>query len=160
MGTLIHTKDQALFNCIAGEVNRLAGMYCYYYVLNTVQTTRDALWDEADETVYDYEPNGVKLACFGTNPEHALTTGEEGRRKQWDAEIWIARIHWDPVIGDGAKPKAGDVVNCWGKYYDVVDASRDGVMDDDRNIYVGWKIAIRRMTKFEPKRRPDLETTG
>ncbi len=156
MGTLIHTKDQALFNCIAKEVNRLAGMYCYYYVLNTVQTTRDALWDEANETVFDYEPSGIKIACYGTNPEHALTTGEEGRRTQWDAQLWFARIDWEATIGT-TPPKTGDVVNCWGNHYDIVDTDRDGIMDDDRNIYVLYKVSLRRNTKFEPNRRVNTQ---
>ena len=153
MGTLIHTNDQALFNCIACEVNKLAGMYCYYYVFDAANTTRDPLWDEAEEVVFSYSPDGKKVLCFGVNPEHSLSTGEEGKRTQWDAQLWFARMHWEQAFGSAITPKSGDVVNCWGKYYDIVDFDRDGIMDDDRNIFVCWKVSLRRNTKFDPIRR-------
>ncbi len=153
MGTLSHTKDQALFNCVAAEVNKLAGTICYYYRLDKVSSAKSAVYDEPTDLIWKDEPPGLKLPCMASNPEHQLTTSEEGRRKQWDAEVSIARKDWEALVTDGRRPKSGDLVNLWGTFYDVTDVSRDGVVDDDRRVYTMHKLIVRRTTKYEPWRR-------
>lgn len=165
MGTLIHTKDIGLFNCIAAEVNRLAGMLAYYYRLRRDISARDPLYQELIDEQWRDLPNGMQLNVFTTNPEHATTTGEEGRRTQWDANIWIARINWEEAVrkADGLTladaiepPRIGDVVNAWGEYFDIVDYDKDGILDDMRPIYVLHKVSLRRQTKFEAWRRTQI----
>lgn len=164
MGTLIHTRDIALFDAIAKEVNELAGMYVYYFVLDRVATQKDALYGEPvniifNEGLADYAECGIRVRAFGTEPQHALTTAEEGKRKMWDGELWIARADWESCVADKLTadvrtyPRNGDVFLAWGDYWDVVDWSRDGILNDDRRVHVGWKVMFRRNTKFEPRRR-------
>ena len=155
MGTLIHTKDQGLFNCIAAEVNRLAGMMCYYYRLRRDISQRDPLYDEIEEPEFMNMPDGLRMPCFVTNPEHATTTGEEGRRTQWDATLWIARKSWEDGTDATEPPRIGDIVNCWGEWFDVVDYDKDGIMDDQRPVYVLHKLNLRRTTKYEAWRRKE-----
>jgi hypothetical protein len=164
VGTLIHTQDIAFFDCIAQEVNELAGMFVYYFVLDRVTTQKDALYGEPVEVVFNegqasLAEEGIKLPVYGSEPEHALTTAEEGKRRQWDGELWVARLDWEQCVmsqlGEDAllHPRNGDVFLAWGKYWDVMDWDRAGILNDDREVFVGWKIPFRRNTKFEPRRR-------
>jgi len=168
MGTLIHVNDLGLMNCIAREVNKLAGMYCYYYRMDKENTTRKAVYDEVDDPVFLDMPNGLKMPVFGTKPAHSITTSDEGRRKQWDGEVWVARADWEiltPKSPDGALyeagterilgPRTGDVFFAWGDYFDVVDVSRDGVVDDDQRIHTLYKMSYRLIAKFEAWRRTE-----
>ena len=166
MGSLIHVNDLPLMNCIAKEVNKLAGMFCYYYRLDKENTKRKAIYDEIEELAFLDTPNGLKMPCLASEPSHSVTTSEEGRRKQWDGELWIARADWEDVITEMSDnhlhkadstsilgPRIGDILYAWDLYYDVIDVSRDGVVDDDRRIYTLHKLSIRRMVKFEAWRR-------
>jgi len=166
MGTLICTSDIGLFNCIAAEVNKLAGMYCYYYRMDKENTTHKAIYDEVSNPVYLDQPDGLRMPAWGDEPAHSTTASEEGRRKQWDGTVWIARINWERIIEDspdgallkagGTKtlgPRIGDVMVAWNDFYDVVDVTRDGILDDERRIFSLYKITIRRNTKHEPWRR-------
>lgn len=159
MGTLIHTQDKRLYDSIAQEVNKLAGALCRYYVLDKVNSVRDPLYDEPEVTTYELQDDdGLEIPCFVQNPPTSLSTGEEGRRTQWDTTIWIARVDWEDCTGNTDlkdRPKHGDVVNIWDEYYDVIQYDRDGVINDHRPDFVLWKLDLRRNTKFEPQRRPD-----
>jgi hypothetical protein len=151
MGRLIHTKDYEFFNCIANEVNELAGYICYYYRLMKDDSIRDPLYDELLTAEYQDTPDGLKLTAFQTNPEHATTTGEEGVRTQWDAQWWISRMEWEDKTEATEPPQIGDLINAWdGLYYEVIDTNKDGIMNDDRRFFTLWKVSLTRKTKFEP----------
>ena len=153
MGTLSHTKDMGLFNCVAKEINRLAGMIGYYYRLDKVSTRKNATYSEPTDVVFRDAPPGLRFNIFTEKPEHQLSTSDEGRRKEWNGTAWIARADWEEQVKDGLMPKSGDLVNLWGAFYDVTDASRDGVIDDDRRVFTLHKLTVRRTTKYEPWRR-------
>lgn len=162
MGRLIHTKDVELFNEIAAEVNELAGTACYYYRMDKAASSRKPLYNETTEPVFKNVPDGLRVVCFTANPEHSTTTGEEGRRTQWDATLWFARKTWEDTIREADEltpsdpvypPAIGDVVNCWGEFFDVVDYDKDGIMDDQRLVFVLHKISLKRATKYEAWRR-------
>jgi len=153
VGTLSHTKDYRLFNCVAAEVNKLAGTICYYYRLDKVNSSKNAVYDEPINLAFKDDPPGLRLPCMATKPEHQLTTSEEGRRNQWDGEVSIARKDWEELVTDGRKPKSGDVIVLWGYFFDVKDAGRDGTIDDDYRFFTMHKLTVRRTTKYEPWRR-------
>jgi hypothetical protein len=149
VGTLSHTNDLALFQSIAAEVNKLAGMICYYYRLDRESTARDPLYDEATANVYHDTPDGLKLAAYASHPEKATTAGEEGRRRQWDTNLWIAKTDWETATESDDPPQVGDIVNAWGRLHSVVDYDSDGILDDADDVFVGWKINMRRLSKYE-----------
>jgi hypothetical protein len=153
VGTLSHTRDLGLFNCVAKEINRLAGMIGYYYRLDKVMTRKSATYNEANDLVFRDEPPGLRFSMFAEKPEHQLSTSDEGRRKEYNGTAWIARADWEEQVKDGTLPKSGDLVNLWGEFYDITDTGRDGVLDDDRNVYTLHKLTIRRTSKYEPWRR-------
>lgn len=157
MGTLIHTRDKLFMQCIAAEVNRLAGMIAFYFRLDKVNSDRrsgtNALYDEPGTLVWKDLPDGIELSCFGVNPQSSLTTGEEGRRKQWDGEVHVAVREWQAKTQGTERPREGDIILAWDEYYDVVGVHRDGIIDDSRLDHTGWKLNLRRNTKFEAWRR-------
>jgi len=164
MGRLIHTKDKLFMQCIAQEVNDLAGMIAYYFRLDKANSdTRSgtsALYDEPAALVWKDLPSGLRMPCFGVNPQSSLTTGEEGRRKQWDGEINIAVRDWEEQTQGTERPREGDVVFAWDQYYDVTKVSRDGIIDDSRLDHTGWTLTLRRNTKFEAWRRGIVASHG
>jgi hypothetical protein len=161
MGTLIHTKDKVLMQCIAAEVNRLAGMIAWYFRLDKVNSDRRsgtaALYDEPNNLTFLNLPSGLEMPCFGVNPQSSLTTGDEGRRKQWDGEVNIAVRDWERQTEGTRRPREGDVILCWEEYYDVTGVHRDGIIDDSRLDHTGWKLDLRRNTKFEAWRRLGID---
>lgn len=160
MGVLIHTKDERFFNCVSREVVRLAGMYCFYFVLDVVKSRKDPLYGEMEEEIFNPEKdsvNGIKLPCFTRATEHSTTASEEGRRTEWDAELWIAKKDWEQYIGvvgsNSSKPKIGDIILAWDKYYDVIDTHRDGFLDDERSVFTQWRLDLKKREKYDPERR-------
>lgn len=158
MGTLIHTRDERLFRCIAKEVNRLAGMFCRYFVLCTTTSQIDPLYNEFESESYNYgrseeeRVNGIRMPCFTGKPDRVVSASEEGKRTTWDAQLWIAKCDWDDLV-EGVKPKIGDVVLAWDKYYDVTYAGRAGIMDDERSVYTMFRLDLRKNDKYDAHRR-------
>lgn len=160
MGTLIHTKDERLFRCITQEVNKLAGMFCRYFVLSTESSNINPLYNEMGEPVYnvnfsgDEKTLGVRLACFTQAPDHNVSAREEGKDFVWDAQLWIAKNDWVSVMGKNAyPPKIGDIIKAWDKFYDVTDVNRDGYLDDERSVFTQWRVDLRKNDKYSAERR-------
>lgn len=155
MGTLLHTQDWALWNSVASEVNRLAGINCYYYVLNRNQSVIDSVYGEIGEEVFWSGP--VILACNAENPEKTASTREEGKEIEWDMQIWIAQRDFESGMKSAgitiSSPQYGDVVKLWDWYYDIVEYDMDGIMDDEKRAFSMYKLKLRRKTSFEAERR-------
>lgn len=160
MGTLIHTKDDRLFRCITQEVNKLSGMFCRYFILDTDASDIDPLYNEVGEPVYnvnfstEQQTIGVRVACFTTTPEHTVSAREEGKEFVWDSQLWVAKNDWFGVMGEDAyPPKIGDVINAWDKFYDIIDVNRDGFLDDERSVFTQWRIDLKKNDKYSAERR-------
>ncbi len=81
---------------------------------------------------------------------------EEGSKHDYDAQIYIARNHWECAVEEtnlaGRKPKFGDVVYVWDQWWDVVKAGRGGYICDSPDT-VGFRLDLKIRTEFTPDRK-------
>lgn len=84
------------------------------------------------------------------------STREEGIEWLYDAQIFISRNHWECALEDtaieGRLPKVGDVIYLFEEWWDVVKAGKGGDVLDTPE-YVGFKLDVRKRTKFTPDRK-------
>jgi len=149
VGTLIGTKDAALFRRVTEEVAYLVGMEVLYWRLDRGATTKDALYGE---TVVESYIGPKELTVFVENPEKRVETGDEGLRREYDAQVWIPIRVWSGVFFE-EKPWLGDQLEAWGKRFDVVGVHREGVINDDRDTFVQYRLDLKVQEKFAPERR-------
>jgi hypothetical protein len=83
---------------------------------------------------------------------------DEGFEVEYDAEVFVSYNEWARVVG--AKiPKEGDVLFLMGEYFDVVNAGKGGNFIDSVTV-VGYKLQVKKRTKFTPDRKftPELRS--
>jgi len=153
MGTLIGDCDKCLFDSVAQEVNKLAGTTAVIYQFESMESTRDVLWDEEITTVYKKNAQGVEgIECpvFFKAPDRSSLTGEEGFRVDRLSEISIARA--DLASRDLRILRPGDIIKVWtDQYYDVTEAHKEEgyISDSTENSLV--KFDVTRRTKGPPE---------
>lgn len=155
-----------LFDCVASEVNKIAGTEVDLYLLNRSKSKRDALYDEMNTEAWD-GPFRLMIWVEWTGDDPELRA--EGFRRTWISSCWIARVDLEKVAP--RVPDNGDIVHFWpGKYYSaaansynvgklptgyfftITDIDDDGHMFDEKE-FVGFKCELARNTEFTPERR-------
>lgn len=158
-------QESPLFDCLAREVVDIAGTAIEYYVLDLQRSTRDPLYDEPVEEVW----NGpYALTAQITISGRRATAREEGMVWEFDAEGWIARSSVEAL--GMSRPKEGDVLRFWnvpffdqfgsgnsvirdaGYYFDVTQVETDGHVFDGPT-FTGFKLTLKRNSSFAAERR-------
>ena len=81
---------------------------------------------------------------------------EEGKTAEYDAIMVIARDAWECAIEDlsisARVPKVGDVVYVYNEWWDVIKPGSGGNILDSPN-YTGYRLELKKRTKFTPDRK-------
>lgn len=159
--------EQSIFDCWAAEHVNAAGVEIEFFHFNLDTSTRDPLYDEAIERVFD---GSYKFKAFVEYPEADTEATEQGFHVKWDATLWIPRANIESV---GAPiPTEDDVVRLWntpfykkysvaeqdipgsGYFFNITKVDEDGHLFDQAG-FVGFKCVLKRNTEYTPERRMD-----
>jgi len=159
-------QERFLFDCVASEVNRIAGTEVDLYLLNKGKSKRDALYDEMLKESWD---GPFRLNIYVEWPAPLPEPRQEGFRESWTSSIWIARVDLDRV--KARSPYYGDVLHFWkmpyfdhasttydvgknpkGYFFTITSVEDDGHLFDNA-AFVGFKCSIARNSEFTPERR-------
>ena len=153
MGTLLGNKDQCLFDSVAQEVNKLAGTSGYIFQFEQIKSQIDPLYGEPIETEYkknDEGKEGIEIPLFFRSPDRTPMTGEEGFRLDRNSHVFIAKKDLDDR--GLRRPRNGDILYVWGKYYDVIDSSySEGYINDNPDGVSSIDVEVMRRTKAPPE---------
>jgi hypothetical protein len=159
-------SEADLFDCWASEFVGIGGTAIDYFTLNLAKSTRDEVYDEPVDMVWD-GPYRYSAHVRYTQ-ERTAEAREEGM--VWDIrmEIWIPRTAFEVSCTD--RPKEGDVIRVWqvpffgqwgsgnsvltnaGYYFDVTNVQDDGHIFDGPH-FVGFKLSAKRTTTYVGERR-------
>jgi len=163
-----HLGDQELFlfDCIASEVNHIAGTDVDFYYLNKGKSKKDALYDEMVKEAWD---GPYRLRVWVEWPAPSPEPRQEGFREVWMSSLWVARVDLDAI--SVRAPYYGDVVGFWkipyfdkvsnaydvgknpkGYFFTITEVADDGHLFDNPS-FVGFKCQLARNTEFVPERR-------
>src|SRR5262245_10839914 len=101
----LDAKEMCLFDSIASEVVNTAGTEIELYVLNIDASSRDPLYDEAIERVFQ---GSFVMKGLVEYPENTATADENGFKESWDASVWIPRSELEAQ--NAPFPSEGDVI--------------------------------------------------
>lgn len=159
-------QELFLFDCIASEVNKIAGTEVDIYLLNKGKSKRDPLYDEMVTEAWD---GPFRLSVYVEWPDPLPEPRQEGFRKSWQSSVWIARVDLDRV--KARAPYYGDILCFWkvpyfdhisntydvgknpdGYFFTIISVEDDGHLFDNA-AFVGFKCGIARNSEFVPERR-------
>jgi len=157
--------EEPILSCWAKEQIDIAGVSIELFHLDIEGSVRDPLYDEPIERVFQ---GSYVLKGFVEYPESNPEAGESGLKGIWTATLWLPRLSVEQA---GAPvPAEHDVVRFWNepfyKKYSVLEQDIEGAgyffdvtkVDEDGHIFdqpgfVGFKLNLKRDTKFTPERR-------
>lgn len=180
-GPEVCPDEAQYFKSLEAERIELTSPPCEYYSLNRGKNV-DPLYGEPDNdplyggsdpvgsdqnhpTSWNFYPNisggdpPLMFPCAFEYQEmdgRQPSTRDEGMIVEWDAQAYIAVLHWEQAISglpiDGRRPKEGDVIYVSGLWWDVVNAGSGGNIVQSTQ-FVGYKLMLRRRSKFLPDRK-------
>jgi hypothetical protein len=157
--------EEPIFSCWAKEHIDIAGVQIELFHLNIEESTRDPLYDEPIERVFQ---GSYVMKGFVEYPESQPEAGESGLKGVWTATLWIPRASVEEA--NAPTPAEHDVIRFWNepfyKKYSVLEQEIDGAgyffdvtrVDEDGHVFdqpgfVGFKLDLKRDTKYTPERR-------
>lgn len=147
MGTLINDSDQCFIDSIAQEVNCLAGITGVYYQLSEVESTRDPYYQES--ITKTYKDDGIEIPILFKSPERSPISGEEGFRMEKTATFYVARKDLDDR--DMTRPRVGDLLKVWGKFFEIVGSSATDGRFSDTGLASSYEVSCVRRSKEIPE---------
>ncbi len=175
--------EVAYFKQLEAERIALVGPTCEYYSLNRGrhvdrlygEPDNDPLYggasprgtNQTDEKSWNFSPNvtggetPLTFQCaieYQEADKRQPSTRDEGKVVEYDADMYIAVLHWENALRGrtfaGRTPKEGDVVYVFNLWWDVVNSGSSGNVLDSVDV-VGYKIMLKRRSKFVPERKVD-----
>lgn len=151
MGCIIGDQDKCLFDIVAQEVNKLAGVRAIIYQLDEERSEVHPLYGEpkikewikkADGTI------GYDVYVFFNYPDRSPMAGEEGFRTDKTSIVFLADK--ERVEKKMREPRIGDIVKVWNMYWDVVKVNKEGIPSDNDTTSL-WSMEVARRTKAPPE---------
>lgn len=154
MGTLLCDEaERCLFESVAQEVNKLAGTEGVIYLLEQDKSQRHPLYDEPIDMVYQKNSQGkmgIKCPVFFKAPDRTYTSGEEGHHMDRISEFFVSVA--DLRQRNMRRPRLGDIIYAWGRYYDVTEShGSHAYIADTGGIPVEYRVPVARRMKAPPE---------
>jgi hypothetical protein len=159
MGRILDDSEREFFDCIASELNELAGEEINFYGQNIKKSTIDPLYGEPVERKIE---GPFRVWAWVRWPQISPESGEHGFGFEMDGECVIARAHLDKI---GAPyPFEGDIIEMWrtpyhdadslgkGLFFDIVRVANDGHIHDTPT-FVQFRLTLKRRTQFGAERK-------
>lgn len=163
MGRVLNDCDRDLFDKINSDLNELAGIEVNYYGYDPYSTENvkhiDPLYGEPTERELSGPWRVVAIVKY---PTYQPIADESGFGRDWDAEVFISRIHLEEK--NAPYPSEGDVIEMWrtpfhdawsmgeGMFFDVIKAQHDGHVNDSPS-FTQFKLGLKRRSQFGAERR-------
>jgi len=164
------TDERELWDSIASESSNLSGTKFEFFSLRRAKN-RHPLYREPSAGGGEWSFHGpyemMGSIEFAQNDNTSTDSSETGQHKTSDAVLWISRSEME--LKGAPDPKLGDVVGFWNldgsqfsethrkAQWDVVKASKDGNMFSSE-VFVLWRLELRRKTKFLSFRKVDNDS--
>ena len=170
----VKASELELFDQYAQEHARITGTPCDYYKLDIKNSKLDPLYGEPIEGGEVYS-KAFKIFAHILWPNPNLRVQEAGVSMEFSSVIWVSRKEMDDK--GIPSPFAGDIIRFWdipyfnklsvtnqdiegsGMYFDVIDVKDDGHIKDTP-FFVGFKLQVKRTSKFEAERKLNPGTEG
>tara|TARA_B100001094_G_scaffold293304_1_gene313080 strand:- start:437 stop:898 length:462 start_codon:yes stop_codon:yes gene_type:complete len=143
-------QDLGYLRTLEAERYKLSGQSVSYYTLNRGSSV-DPLYGEAKPEAYQTHTLTMAIT-YQESDNKEPSVQDEGLVFEYDAEAFLAHSEWASSGPAGRLPKVGDVVLIMAEYFDVVKASKGGNVMDTVSA-VGFKLMLRKRSKFDPQRR-------
>lgn len=140
-------SEIGLFKGYEEERNTLSGPECSYYSLDRGENVHP-VYNEPEP--YAFTGPQV-ITCTFEDDGREPSVRDEGLVVERGANMTIALNSWQTAFPT-REPKEGDVLQVFGRYWDVVLASRSGYMVDTPN-FTGYKLEVKSRERFEPDRK-------
>ena len=157
--------EEPILSCWAKEHIDIAGVNFELFHLDIDGSVRDPLYDEAIQRVFQ---GSYIMKGFVEYPESQPEAGESGLKGVWTGTLWVPRLAIEEA--GSPVPAEHDVIRFWNgpfyKKYSVLEQDIEGSgyffdvikVDEDAHIFdqpafVGFKIDLKRDTKYTPERR-------
>ena len=162
-------QDKILLRAYEAERNALVGPTAQYYVLVRGanvdplynEPTADPLYGglvtgsdakHTDAFRFDGPYSIVMAVIFERSTGRDEEVDEAGPEARFDGECEISRNEWEAKMGLTALPKEADVIFVNAEWFDVSLANTGGHVTDSE-IYVGFKLMLKKRTRFTPDRK-------
>lgn len=147
MGTLLNDQDLCFWSSVSQEVNCLSGTTVVVFQFEEKRSTVDPYYGEV--VVSKFKNNGVKCPALFRSPDKTPISGEEGLRYEKSSTVYFSKKDLDERKLE--KPKIGDLVQCWGLYYEVTNVSSTGGRFSDTGETAEYEVTLMRKTKDFPE---------
>lgn len=163
MGRLLDDSEMALFDCIASDLNELAGDEVNFYGQDIPNSTIDPLYGEPSDRAI-LPP--VRLWAYVKWPDESPDPSEQGFASDFDGKVVISRVAFENA--HSPYPYEGDIVEIWrtpyhdanslgrGMFFDVIKVTNDGHINDTSS-FVQFELTLRRRTQYGAERKIDRE---
>lgn len=145
-------KELRLYRSFERERINLFGQQVDYYVLSRGSNV-DPVYNEPTPEWNFATYSLIAAVTYQQMDNRQPSVRDEGFVVEFDAEAYIAYNDWVAAVGAGAAaPKEGDVMFAMAEYFDVVQFGSGGNFVDTVNA-VGYKLLLKKRTKFAPQRK-------
>ena len=163
VGRVLDDSELELFDCIASDLNELAGSKINYYGYDPYSLENRALIDPLYGEPTERKFSGpFRIWAQVKYPEYTPLTEEPGFSREWDAKVTISRVHLDEQ--NAPYPSEGDIIELWrtpfhdawsmgkGMFFTVVKSNNDGHINQTPS-FVQFKLDLKRRTQFGAERK-------
>lgn len=162
----VASVERPLFDSIAQEPARLSGTPIRFYSLRRAKA-RHSLYGEPSQDGEEWNFSGpwemYATIDYDQPGDNSQDAGSEGLQVQSDSTMEIARKEFED--SGSPFPKVGDVIEMWSerefsavqtRFWDVVDADpAQNIFSSE--VYLMWKVSLKRRTRFTPQRKTEGE---
>jgi hypothetical protein len=139
-----------LYRLYEDERINLFGQQIDYYVLNRGANV-DPVYNEPTPEWNFHQYGMIAAVTYQEMDNRDPSVRDEGFDIDYDAEVYLSYNEWSRVVGEKV-PKEGDVLFAMNEYFDVVNAGKGGNFIDTVKV-VGYKILVKKRSKFTPERK-------
>lgn len=158
-GSILNDSESNLFDMIASDLTRAAGVDLNYYSMEKGKSNIDPLYGEYQTREYE---GPWLLPSYVQWPQQSPMSGDSGYTVEFDGKVTVARVEFE--THNAPYPVEGDIVEFWrtpyhdidsrgkGLFFDVIKVDNDGHVNDSPT-FVQFKLTLKRRPQFAAERK-------